>query len=185
MNTLFIILLIAGFILACLTAIIYFDSVIGKVKVVGALLTTLVYWVIVLVILLVLQGILDSIADKIKIPIKTEIYSIDKNVNIEHNTVFILGTGSINSEYCYNFYVKYGKNELAFKLNNVSAKNCVIIEDEEHQPYIIKSKKVVLKNPKVWENWITNNQIKDYESDETIEIHVPKGTIVQELKGRL
>jgi len=112
-------------------------------------------------------------------PVKTYIYGINKENKIKRET-FFLGCGNIDNDYRYSYYVKVGTKQ-SFKLDDVSAKKTVIIEDEEVQPYILKWKNVEIVN-KNWKNWI---QMKNTVEIDNIEIHVPKGTIVQEFKGRI
>jgi hypothetical protein len=71
----------------------------------------------------------------------------------------------------------------SFKLDDVSAKTTIIIEDEDVNPYIIKWKSVEVVNKDKWKNWLL--ELKTTKAVDTVEIHVPKGTIVQEFKGRL
>lgn len=127
-----------------------------------------------------MDSILWEISDKKETVLKTNIYGINKETTTTNNR-FIIGCGYIKNEYRYSYYVRYGKQ--SYKLDDVSATNSVIIEDEEVKPYIIKWKNVEVVNKNKWKNWLLlQTKIIDVDG---IEIHVPKGTIVQELRGKL
>jgi hypothetical protein len=119
-------------------------------------------------------------ADKKETPFRTNIYSINMISTIQSEKFFI-GCGTVDNDYRYTYYVKYGTKQ-SFKLDDVSAKKTVIIEDEELRPYILKWKKVEIVNKK-WKNWLldmeTNKEL------DNIEIHVPKGTVFQDMKNKL
>jgi hypothetical protein len=181
MGTLMLILMIIAIVLAIWTSININDSIWGRIG--GAIILTLLYWCVVALIVIFLTEVFRGIANKKEVPLKTMIYGINKETTIRGGS-FVIGCGNIDKEYRYSYYVKYGKTS-GFILDDVRSKNTVIIEDEEIQPYILKNKVVIIINPK-WKNWILEmkrTEVKD--DDEIIEIHVPKGTIVQEVRGKL
>jgi hypothetical protein len=180
MSTVIIILMILALIFGAWTAFSMEWNVFFKIL--GTLIISLVYFFFCGgIIIIALDGTLYSIADKKETPFKTNIYGINMKSTVQGQT-FFLGCGNVDNDYRYSYYVKFGTKQ-SFKLDDVSAKKTVIIEDEEVQPYILKWKKVEIVNKKAWKSWLLDED-KNEEMD-NIEIHVPKGTIVQEFKGRL
>ena len=180
MDTLIYILLGISVPLAILTAILNNSSTIGKI--VASAFITFGYWIISFILAFILYSILWNIAEKKETIVKTSIYGINKETNIKGS--FIIGSGTIKNEYRYSYYVKYGVD--SYKLDDVSAKNSIIIEDEEVKPYIVKWKNVEVINKTKWKKWLLDmKRTEEISEFDIIKIHVPKGTIVQELRGKL
>jgi len=119
------------------------------------------------------------LVEKKETPIENTICSIDKDSNINGN--FFLGIGSINSTTCYTYYLVKDSN--TFIMDNVPTNCTKIIEDEENNPYVVRKKTVSAKDQERWKDWQSVMEIiKDCDS---IEIHVPKGTIVKTFKNKL
>lgn len=179
MSVVIIILMFFAFVFGALTAFAISYSIFGKI--IGTIFIGFLYFLVGGgIIVFALDGILYQIADKKETPIKTYIYGIDMKAANSKGT-FFLGCGTIENDYRYSYYVK--TKDSSFKLDDVSAKKTTIVEDEEVQPYIMKWKSVEVVNKEAWKNWFTRMK-KDVEVD-SVEIHVPKGTILQEMKGGL
>lgn len=178
MGTLFLDLIIIALVLAGFSTLIWNETLMARI--VGFVFFTIVYLSVATIIMVALDSTLWGIADKKETIIKTRIYGINKETTLTGS--FVIGCGTINNDYRYSYYVKYGKNE-SYKLDDVSSKNSVIIEDEEQHPYITKWKFVEIVNKNKWKNWILIPQ--KIEDIDDIEIHVPKGTIVQDFKEKL
>lgn len=182
MDTLIYILLGISIPLAILTAILNNSTTLGKI--VASIFITLGYWILSFIFVFVLYSLLWSIAEKKETVVRTNIYGINKETTTQRSS-FIIGCGYIKNEYRYSYYVKYGID--GYKLDDVSAKNSIIIEDEEVKPYIIKYKNVEVIDKTKWKKWLLDVKRTEEisELDDIIKIHVPKGTIVQELRGKL
>ena len=131
MGTLALILIIIGVILAIVTACLTMIHLVGKVVI--SIILTPIYWAGVLFILFVVGESLWTIADKKETMVKTRIYGINKETTTTGS--FVIGCGTINNDYRYSYYVKSGIKS-SFKLDDVSSKNSVIVEDEDNNPYL-------------------------------------------------
>lgn len=172
--------MILALILGAWTTFSISESIFGRI--VGTLIIGFIYFLFGGgVIIIALDSTLYGIADKKETPVKTYIYGINMKATNEKES-FFLGCGTIENDYRYSYYIKTNK-ESSFKLDDVSAKKTTIIEDEEVQPYILKWKTLEIINKKAWKAWM----LKEYKNVEldSVEIHVPKGTILQEMKGKL
>lgn len=132
-----------------------------------------------LILCVVLDGILWQFADKTETKIESTIYSINRESTISGN--FLLGFGSIDNKMCYSYYV--GQDTNSFILEDSPTKNTKIVEDEELNPYIIKKKYVEIINKEIWNYWQFGMIV--VKKCDTIEIHVPRGTINRSFKNKL
>ena len=104
---------------------------------------------------------------------KTEIYSLKSGIQIKGE--FFMFGGIINGTEYYYMYQSNDKG--GFTRLNLPVSNCEIYQDEDNKPYIFQQKVeyTVSKWIAIWP------EFKDYK-DSTIEIHVPKNTIIQQYK---
>lgn len=100
---------------------------------------------------------------------RIEIYSINNEVGISGS--WVLGSGHINSEMYYFYYIK---GEYGYKIEKIKAQNVEVVEreDDEQVGYIVEKRKA-LKEDNFWFS-IGDGLL---EENRTTIIVVPKGTI--------
>lgn len=93
--------------------------------------------------------------------VEYEIYSLDRGVEVEGR--FALGSGSINSDIAYYFYVE---TDRGFELKNLTSSDSSIylVETDERTPCVV-----------------TKKDSKNFQTYKVI--YVPIGTVVRSFKG--
>lgn len=108
-----------------------------------------------------------------------EIYSLERRDAL--NGAFVLGSGAFDETPRYYFY-RACQGSTGKKLGWVNANHAIIFEDGENYVmgnHVVIYHKVLKHKPGKW-LLLTN----EYSVFSSAEIHVPKGTIVQEYRGQ-
>lgn len=159
---------VAGFIIGMISTFIFISTKDFDISIKNLIIAMLIVGVISSVLAIVIVDNSPVIENKEFIT-DTPIYSIHMNDGVHGS--FFLGSGTVNSYTQYLFYKDSGTG--GYVLDKVFTDGTVIFQDENNQPYIRKIETAQVDRK-------SGERFGTYSN--RFEIHVPKGTIVEEYR---